>query len=918
MNEKWFWMSVEQIEKKLKTNAVLGLPLKAARSRANLHKKEKRDTTFFTVKKKRLDKILLDLFSDVFLILLTLLAIFSLFFEGDAIICSGILVTVLINLALSFFIYYRDRRTVESMSDFFSPTARVIRGGKLYIVDYRDLTEGDVVMIEKGDILGCDARLVRSDSLSVRMKIDKNTERVLEKYAGAAVREDELCAENMTNMVHAGSTVLSGSGRAIVTAIGQYTYLGAMTGGITEVPSKELPKGLAHLKKECSKMGLIMLLLTLPFCIFSVLFGSFPGGNVSLSEAVLVALSLGATAMLSRATNLFINFYVRFIRKLAISENPCIIRSLDALDKLTNVDYLFLLDGSIATDGILHFDTLITADGETKNLDRTGLTATTLCELITLYSQARSAAPSVGTRASNELDVGIAEFLKRSSIDGEALKIRCNIQSYLHGIDSEERDVVIYSDKGVKTEMSISSSADTFGLCSSLMVAGVPKALSADGREGLKASYQSYIAMGRRPIIFTLDVGEGRCFVGMMILREGADASLAKAISSVRKSGIRIVSFSNCTERSGAPEIPDLLRQGSRVYSHDLAIQGKDVTHSFGSYDEYCGFGERDIVKLAKYVKEQNKGLAICGFTEYALESVEYADVFISCAPVRTGVFGHFEEEIRSLEVPGEHSSASCTQTVKAEADILLMRPKDSKGGLEPLALAMGYCRVAYRNISNFIKYFVFAQLIRMITIAFPMLFGQAVADARQILLLGFLMDLAAFMIFASDMRRGRLKRKTTDSELMKFNFLRTVRDNKNILVPTLVGAVLCLLLPNLVSLIPIFDNYVYRSEFTFTVTALLQICLFACIYAEDILDKTVMKKMCKNKIFLVEISALAIFTALCYLTPLGVLFGLSKNPVIYFLLSFVPPIALLVSYVAVTFPKPKDGIEGRKEKGKM
>ncbi|MBP3370299.1 MAG: cation-transporting P-type ATPase [Clostridia bacterium] len=638
MNEKWFLMSIEEIEQKLKTNAVLGLPLKAARSRANLHKKDKKDTIFFSVKKKRIDKILLDLFSDVFLVLLTLLAIFSLFFEGDAIICSGILVIIAINLAISFFIYYRDRRTVESMSDFFAPTARVIRGGKLYIVDYRDLTEGDVIMIEKGDILGCDARLVQSNALRVCMKIDKKTEKTLDKYAGASVRADELYAENMINMVHAGSTVLEGSGRAIVTAIGQYTYLGAMTGGITELPSRELPNGLAHLKKECSKLGLIMLLMTLPFCIFSVMFGSFPSGNVVLSEAVLVALALGATAMLSRSSNLFINFYVRFIRKLAISENPCIIRSIDALDKLTDVDYLFLIDGSIATDGILHFDTLITADGEAKKNDRMGMSATALSEMIVIYSQARSAVPSAGTRDNNELEVGIAEFLKKSFVDAAALKIRCNIHSYLHSVDKEERDIVIYSDMGVKTELSVSSSLSTFELCDYVMVAGAKKSLSADGRDSLKASYESYLSMGRRPILFSTDTGQGRCFIGMMILREGADASLPKAISSVRKSGMKIISFSNCIGRKDAPEIPDMLRQGSRVYAHDLAIQGRDITHSFGSYDEYCGFSEQDVVTLAKYVKDQNKGLAIFSFTDYAKDAVEYADVFISCAPVRTGV----------------------------------------------------------------------------------------------------------------------------------------------------------------------------------------------------------------------------------------------------------------------------------------
>lgn len=905
MNEKWFLMSVDEIEKKLKTNAASGLSLKAARSRASLHKK---DSPFFTVKKKRADKMLLELFSDIFLVLLTLLAIFSLFFEGDVVIGSAILTVIIINIALSFFIYYRDRRTVESMSDFFSPTARVIRGGKLYIVDYRDLAEGDVIILEKGDILGCDARLVYSDALTVRMKVDKKTEKLLEKYAGGAIREDELYAENMVNMVHAGSIVESGSGRAIVTALGQHTYLGAMTGGITELPSRELPRGLAHLKKECSKMSMIMLVLTLPFCIFSVIFGNFPGGNVLLSEAVLLALSIGASAMLMRSDNLFITFYVRFIRRLAISENPCIVRSVDTLDKLVDVDYLFLLDGSIATDGILHFDTLMTADGETDNLKHLGQTAAALSELIAVYSRARSSAPSVGVRGNSDIDIGISEFLKKSTVDTEALKIRCNINSYLPGIDREARDVVIYSDKGVKYEMSVSMSDASFDECVYIMVAGVQKTLSKDGRDSLKTSFAKYISMGRMPVIFSVDTGNGRCFVGMMIFHEGADLALAKAISSLRRSGMNIVSFSNCIGRRNVPEIPDILRQGNRVYASDMRRQGRDITYDFGSYDEYCGFGEKDIALLARYVKAQGNGLAVLGFTDYAEEAAESADVFISCAPVRTGVFGHLEEEIRSLEVPGEQSSASCTQTVKSEADILLMRPKNSKGGLEPLANAMTYCRVAYRNLSNFMRYFVLAQIMRIVAIALPMLFGQTAADARQVLLLGFLPDLAALMIFASDMRKGNLQRKTSDTELMKFNFVGIVKNNLQLTFPALIGSVLCLILPNLISLINIFDNYLYKSEFTFMSLALLQFCLLVCVYAGGILNGVILKRIFTNKIFIVELSCTALLLLLCFLTPVGRLFGLLKNPTIYFILSFVPSIAFIVSYFVITFPKAKMG----------
>ena len=903
MNEKWFDLSVEEIEKKLKTNAASGLSPKAARSRASRHKK---DEPFFTVKKRRIDKLILELFSDIFLVLLTLLAIFSLFFEGDAVVGSAILIVILVNLAWSLFIYFRDRRSLESMSDFFAPTACVIRGGKLYIADYRDVVEGDVILIEKGDILGCDARLVHSDKLTVKMKIDKKTEKILEKYAIGALREDEIYAENMVNMVHAGSVVLSGSGRAVVTAVGKYTYLGAMMGGIAEIPSKQLPKGLQHIKSECSKIGMLLLLLTLPFCIVSFLFGSFPGGNVSLSEAVLVALSIGATAMLSRASNLFCGFYVRYIRKSAVSDNPCIIRSLEAFDSLADIDYLFLLDGSIATDGILHFDAIATADGETRSFERMGQSASALCELIAIYDSARSSSLSMGIRPNGEIDTGVSEFIKRSGIDMGALRIKCPIASYLPGIDGNARDSVIYSDKGVRRELSISSSVKLIDECRLVTVAGAPKPLTNEGKENLRRSFEQYVLMGRRPVLFALGDENERCFAGILVLREGADTELASAVSAVRKSGVSIISFSNCKGRANAPEIPDMLRQGNRAYADDFARKGLPADHSFGSYDEYCGFSADDIATIARRVKANGKGLMICGFTDFAAEAISEADVFVSCAPIRTGVFGRFAEEIRSLEVPGEQSSASCVQTVKSEADVLLMRPKDKKGGLAPLALAVSSCRIAYRNLFSYLKYLLFASLIRIIAIGFPMIFGQVSASAIHLLLLGMLVDMALLMMFMRDNRRVGAQRKNVKSEMLQMKARSLLKEQRPLTVASLVGAVLTMLLPNLIGLLSIFGNYIYKAEYTFTALLLLQLSLFLCVYLKDILSKSGHKRLFTNKVFIIELVSMLAFLLLCFFTPVGNLFGLVSNPVIYFLASFVPSIAFLICFYAMSFPKKK------------
>ena len=137
-------------------------------------------------------------------------------------------------------------------------------------------------MIEKGDIIGVDARLVYSENLKVSMRVDRSTEKELSKYANGAVKPDELYAENMVNMVHAGSTVQEGSGRAIVIATGSYTYLGSMIGGLSQTTDDELPETLKVLQKKCSKFSMILLIALLPFCLISLLLGKFIGGNIIL------------------------------------------------------------------------------------------------------------------------------------------------------------------------------------------------------------------------------------------------------------------------------------------------------------------------------------------------------------------------------------------------------------------------------------------------------------------------------------------------------------------------------------------------------------------------------------------------------------------------------------------------------------
>ena len=241
-NEKWFGLSLDEIEKKLKTNAATGLSRKAARSRA-----QKNAGSIFLMPEKPPYKILGNLFADFALILLLFAAVVSLFF-GELKSGFTVLALALGNLALIAVFSYRSTRTMESILSLFCPTVRVIRSGRLFCVDFRSVVVGDVILLEAGDVICCDARLVTSDGLRVRMRVDRDNDQSMNKFAEGHVNPKEHRATEMVNMGHGGSIVESGSGRAIVTAVGRYTYLGAMTGGI-EIPfSDELPHTMKRLR----------------------------------------------------------------------------------------------------------------------------------------------------------------------------------------------------------------------------------------------------------------------------------------------------------------------------------------------------------------------------------------------------------------------------------------------------------------------------------------------------------------------------------------------------------------------------------------------------------------------------------------------------------------------------------------------
>ncbi len=892
----WFSQSIEQTEKKLKTNAASGLTRKAARARYS-----REAGTLFYSSGKSLPAMLAEIISDFALILLIIMAVIALCFSETATALS-VLIIVFLNLAVTLVIYYRSQRLFESLSVFFSPTVRVIREGKLYNIDFRHAVPGDVILIEPGDIICCDARLVTSDNLRVKMRVDRDSWLSLEKAAGGPVREGENDPKNFVNMIHAGSVVENGTARAIVTAVGKYTYLGAMTGGIRIPVSRAVPSGLALLRRYCSRFSFVITLIILPFSILSLLFS---GGNVTLFTTFLTALAVAASSMSQFAATLCTIFFAKQMRSCLKASNPAVIRSADIMDRLVEVDYLYLLDGSVLTDGILHFETAYCADGEIRSFSSASGGAYFLAELAELYYSAQNRAVSTGTRAPGRYNEGLNEFIKAMQVDREALQIRCEVNGFTTGTMSDMNDRLYYSDRGEKLILSISETPEMLRCCSYMQKGNTCLPLSDTGRETLIRIYNNYRRAGKHVIVFTFstaqsrDSNDERRFAGMVVFGENADASTVKAVKKLAKLGVKTVYFTDSVvdnkKNYPAPEIPPqfLSAEQPPLNSSYLAANGLPVSYGFGKVSRYSRFTPSDVKKLIEFAHSKGKKVAVAGFSEGWKEVYDTADVFVTCSPADFVMSGRFEHEIEAVDTAGDASGKSCPQTMKQSADVIIPRPDaKGRGGLSSMVSAFVGAGGAYYNLAGFFRYILCAQFIRIFTVMLPMLFGSAPLDARHILFCSMITDVFVLMIFAYD-RAGIENSRSLKA--LKASFRSPIYSNAGILIASVSSAVATVVLPRIFSILPFGLQYLYETEFSFISLLLTQLTAFYCIRFCDI------RKNEKYKINRTALSMIVFeltFVIICFaFERFGAQFDIAQITFPYLVLSFVPSAVFVIIF---------------------
>ena len=190
-----------------------------------------------------------------------------------------------INGGFSFWQEFKAEKATEALRQMLPSYARVLREGEMERILAEELVPGDVILVEEGDKISADARLVDENELRVDQSTLSGESHPVRKTSEAVFREDLTRAE-MPNLIFAGTTVAAGTGRAVVFATGMDTEFGKIA-HLTQTVGEEL----SPLQKEMGRVTKIVTIMATSIGVFFFILGILVAG-VDLAESFIFAMGM--------------------------------------------------------------------------------------------------------------------------------------------------------------------------------------------------------------------------------------------------------------------------------------------------------------------------------------------------------------------------------------------------------------------------------------------------------------------------------------------------------------------------------------------------------------------------------------------------------------------------------------------------
>lgn len=715
--KQYYLQTKDEVLKEFKTSSD-GLSTKQAEE--NLAKYGK--NALVEGKKKTAFQVFLEQFKDLMVIILIIAAVISAF-TGDLESTLVIIAVLILNAILGTVQHVKAEKSLESLKSLSSPSAKVLRNGEKIEIDSKDVVPGDIMLLEAGDMVTADGRILDNYSLQVNESSLTGESTNIDK---ADVDFDhEIPLGDRLNMVYSSSLVTYGRANVLVTGTGMNTEIGKIASLMNETKERRTPLQVS-LDKFSSKLATAILI------ICAIVLGLQIWRGQPIMDALLFAVALAVAAIPEALSSIVTIVQAMGTQKMA-KENA-IIKNLAAVESLGSVSVICSDKTGTLTQNKMTVEDIYIG-GEVLKPDQLDLGNQLhrylLYDAVLNNDSSLKDGKSIGDPTESAL---LEMYRKVPGIDLGNNQLGLS-ESDLRGLLTRQQEVPFDSDRKLMSTKHLIHTVPTIFVkgaidvlldrCDNIRIGDEVRPITDEDRKKILAQNEHFSENGLRVLTFaykekdedlTPETEHGFTFIGLVSEMDPPREESIEAVARAKKAGIRTVMITGDHKVTAVA-----IAKKIGIFSDgDIAVTGLELDKMS---DEEL---EQKIEKIAVYarVSPENK-IRIVNAWQKKDKIVSMTGDGVNDAPA-----------LKKADI-GVAMGITGTEVSKDAASMIL-----ADDNFATIIKAVANGRTVFENIKNAIMYLLSGNLSAIITVLFASIGGFPVPFiAVQLLFINLVTD---------------------------------------------------------------------------------------------------------------------------------------------------------------------------------
>ena len=646
--KQFYTSEVEEVIKELGTSEA-GLTAEEAKDRLEKNGKNALEEAA----KRPMILRFFDQFKDLMIIVLLVAAVVSGVLsivqqEYSELIDSGlILLIVVVNAIIGLVQEGKAEKSLEALKNMNKPFAKVIRDGNLEKISSEELVVGDLVVLEAGDMVPADMRIIKSSSLQIEEAALTGESVPVNKHTNALTNEEAPLGDRAC-MAFSSGTVSFGRGEGIVTATGMNTEVGKIAKMLSEKTDNTTPLQ-KQLAKTAKVLSVAVLAIAAIIFVASVIigltgpdasedvFGTVIDGFMTAVAIAVAAIPEGLPAVVT---------IVLAIGVQRMSERKAIVRNLPAVETLGCCEIICSdKTGTITLNQMTVKELYTTESGIISDADEVSGDVNALVRVMTLCNDTQE---SEGKLVGDPTETALIAYARKKDLDVSKTYARVDEIPF----DSKRKLMSTVNDVDGEKIIHVKGAPDILlDRCVSILVGGQVRAITQEDKDNVLKANGDMAEKALRVLAYAIKMGEedrekfeeDLVFVGLTGMIDPARDEVKEAVAICKRAGIRAIMITGDHAKTAAA----IAREVGIIDSPDQEVltgaeldkmSDEEYLANIEKYRVYARVSPENKVRIVTAYRSLDKVVAMTGDGVNDAPSIKKADIGIGMGITGTDV----------------------------------------------------------------------------------------------------------------------------------------------------------------------------------------------------------------------------------------------------------------------------------------